>query len=253
MEHIKVVLIDDEIMSVKILENLLCELSITVQILGTAMTIEDSILLIDKEQPELIFLDIRLKNGYGFEILEQVNYTNFQVVFITAYESYAIKAFEFSALHYLLKPINSEDLQGAVERYQQYKESNLSPKKTSQVLRSALRNKYSKLGLPMVDAIRYVNIDDIHYCEANSGYTIFVLKNKEKIMVSKPLLMYENLLSESGFFRIHDKYLISLKEVNRYIRGRGGQVELNSGEYLDVSLRKKNAFLSALDHFFSPQ
>jgi two-component system LytT family response regulator len=251
MENIKVVIIDDEIMSVKILENLLSELSISVEVLGTATTVEDSISLIEREQPELVFLDIRLKNGYGFDILEQVVYTNFQVVFITAYESYAIKAFEFSALHYLLKPINTEDLEGAIERYQNYKESNLSPKKTSQVLKSALQNKYNKLGLPMVDSIQYVDIEDIDYCEASAGYTIFVLNNKEKIMVSKPLLRYENLLSESGFFRIHDKYLLSLKEVKRYIRGRGGRVELNSGECLNVSLRKKNAFLHALDEFFS--
>jgi two-component system LytT family response regulator len=253
MKNIKAVIIDDEIMSVKILENLLSELKMDVQVLGTATTIEDSISLIDKEQPELVFLDIRLKNGYGFDILEQVSYTDFQVVFITAYESYAVKAFEFSALHYLLKPINTEDLEGAIERYQNYKKTNLSPKKTYQVLKNALRNKYNKLGLPMIDSIQYVDIEDILYCEANAGYTVFVLKNKEKIMVSKPLLTYENLLSESGFFRIHDKYLISLKEVNRYIRGRGGQVELNSGEQLDVSLRKKNAFLHALEDFFSPR
>jgi len=252
MKEIRAVIIDDEIMSVKILEDLVSELNIAIQVLGTATTIEDSISLIDKQQPELVFLDIRLKNGYGFDILEQVRYTNFQVVFITAYESYAVKAFEFAALHYLLKPISKEDLQEAIERYQTYKESNLSPKKTHQVLKNALRNKYNKLGLPMVDSIQYVDIEDIHYCEANAGYTIFFLKNKEKIMVSKPLLTYENLLSESGFFRIHDKYLLSLKEVNRYIRGRGGQVELKSGERLDVSLRKKNAFLLALEAFFSP-
>lgn len=253
MENIKAVIIDDEIMSVKILEDLLSELSIGVQVLGTATTIEDSILLIDKEEPELIFLDIRLKNGYGFDILEQVRYTNFQVIFITAYESYAVKAFELSALHYLLKPISKEDLQNAIERYQEHKDSNLSPQKTHQILKNALRNKYNKLGLPMVDSIQYVDIDDIHYCEANAGYTIFVLKDNEKIMVSKPLLTYENILNESGFFRIHDKYLLSLKEVKRYIRGRGGQVELNSGTCLDVSLRKKNAFLNALETFFSPR
>jgi two-component system LytT family response regulator len=252
MENIKVVIIDDEIMSVKILENLLSELSIDVQLLGTATNIEDSVSLIDKKKPELIFLDIRLKNGYGFEILKNVKYTDFQVIFITAYENYAVKAFEFSALHYLLKPINSEDLADAIKRYQTYKKSNLSLPKTHQVLKNALRNKYNKLGLPMIDSIQYVDIDDIQYCEANGGYTIFVLKNNEKIMVSKPLLGYENLLSESGFFRIHDKYLLSLKEVKRYIRGRGGQVELNSGEYLDVSMRKKNAFLTALGEFFSP-
>jgi two-component system LytT family response regulator len=248
----RVVIIDDEIMSVKILENLLNELNIDIQVSGTATTIEDSISLIDKEQPELVFLDIRLKNGYGFDILEQVGYTDFQVIFITAYENYAIKAFEFAALHYLLKPINKEDLQEAIERYQTYKESNLSPKKTHEVLKDAFRYKYNRLGLPMVDSIQYVDIEDIYYCEANAGYTIFVLKNNEKIMVSKPLLTYENLLSKSGFFRIHDKYLLSLKEVNRYIRGRGGQVQLNSGEYLDVSFRKKNAFLHALEAFFNP-
>lgn len=253
MKNIKAVIIDDEIMSVKILEELLRELSTDVQVLGTATTIEDGISLIEKQKPELVFLDIRLKNGYGFDILEQLSFTDFQVVFITAYENYAVKAFEFSALHYLLKPMNSEDLQGAIERYQTYKESNLPPKTTHQVLKNALQHKYNKLGLPMVDAIQYVDIEDIHYCEANAGYTVFVLKNKEKIMVSKPLLTYENLLSESGFFRIHDKYLVSLKEVKRYIRGRGGQVELSSGEQLDVSLRKKNAFLQTLEAFFSPK
>ncbi|CAA6809747.1 MAG: DNA-binding response regulator [uncultured Aureispira sp.] len=250
MENIKVVIIDDEIMSIKILENLLSELSMDIQILGTARTIEDSVLLIDTQEPELVFLDIRLKNGYGFDILDRVKYTRFQVVFITAYDSYAVTAFEFSALHYLLKPINSNDLQSAIQRYQTYKDSNLSPKIVHQVLQNAHRNKHKKLGLPMVDSIQYVDIDEINYCEANAGYTVFFFNNNEKIMVSKPLLTYENLLSEAGFFRIHDKYLISLKEVNRYIKGRGGQVELNSGKKLDVSMRKKNAFLNALGKFF---
>lgn len=252
MENIKAVIIDDELMSIRILENLLSKLATDVQILGTATTIEDSILLIDKQQPELVFLDIRLRNGYGFDILEKVQYTNFQVIFITAYDNYAVKAFDFAVLHYLLKPINQEDLEGALERYQKYKASNLSPKNTHQILKNAFQSKYKKLGLPMVDSIQYVDIENIHYCEADAGYTIFVLTNKEKIMVSKPLVTYENLLSEVGFFRIHDKYLLSLKEVNRYIKGRGGQVELNSGVRLDVSLRKKNAFLLALDRFFSP-
>jgi len=251
MTKIKTVIIDDEPMSVGVLQTLLEEVTDSVEILGTAGTVVDGVALIERVKPELVFLDIHLKDGYGFDILKQLEYNGFQVVFVTAYHNYAIKAFEFSALHYLLKPINDEDLEIAVQRYQQQKAPVLSPKQTHQVLKSAMNGKYKKIGLPTLNAVQYVNIETIGHCEASAGYTTFFLTNKEKIMVSKPLASYENMLSELGFFRIHDKYLINLREVNRYIRGRGGQVELNSGVVLDVAVRKKNIFLTALDDFFN--
>ncbi|BDS12061.1 LytR/AlgR family response regulator transcription factor [Aureispira anguillae] len=251
MKNIQAVIIDDEPMSVGVLQALLEELASDIELLGTAATIEDGISLIERVQPALVFLDIHLKNGYGFDILKKVNYTNFQVIFITAYHNYAVKAFQFSALHYLLKPINDDDLEEAINRYRQQKKPSLSPKSTHQVLKNAMSGKYKKLGLPTTNSVQYVDVEMISYCEASAGYTTFLLTNKEKIMVSKPLSSYENMLSEVGFFRIHDKYLVNLREVNRYIRGRGGQIELNSGVVLDVAVRKKNTFLSTLDDFFN--
>lgn len=250
MKKIKAVIIDDEAMSVGVLQSLLNELAEDVQILGTAATIEQAVNLIDKEQPELVFLDIHLKDGYGFDVLKKVKYNNFQVIFVTAYHNYAIKAFKFSALHYLLKPINDEDLEQAMQRYRQQSVPSLSPQNTHQILKNAMNNSYKKLGLPTVNAVQYVDIERISYCEANAGYTVFQLTSKERIMVSKPLSNYETILADVGFFRIHDKYLVNLREVNRYIRGRGGQVELHSGVLLDVAVRKKNPFMLALDNFF---
>lgn len=253
MKNIKAVIIDDEQMSVGVLQSLLNELAKDVEIIGTSGSIQGGVKLIDALEPELVFLDIHLKDGYGFDILEKVKHTNFQVVFITAYHNYAVKAFQFSALHYLLKPINDSDLESALERYRNPKNTDLTPQSTHQILKSAMKNKYKKLGLPTLNAVRYVDIELISHCEASAGYTTFWLTNKEKIMVSKSLSIYENLLSEIGFFRIHDKYLINLREVNRYIRGRGGQVELNSGTILDVAVRKKNTFMLALDDFFNAE
>lgn len=251
MKKIRTAIIDDEPMSVGVLQALLQELTTDIEIVGTAESIEDGVKLINQQQPELVFLDIHLKDGYGFDILKKVEHTNFQIIFVTAYHNYAIKAFQFSALHYLLKPINDEDLEIAIQRYRQQNVESLSLKDTHQVLKNAMNGRYKKLALPTTNAVQYVDIELISHCEANAGYTTFYLTNKEKIMVSKPLSSYESMLNEVGFFRIHDKYLINLREVLRYIRGRGGQVELNSGVVLDVAVRKKNVFLATLDHFFN--
>lgn len=253
MKNIRTIIIDDEQMSVGVLKALLGELASDVEVVGTAGSIKDGVDLIDRLEPELIFLDIHLKDGYGFDILEKVKHINFQVIFITAYHNYAVKAFQFSALHYLLKPINDNDLEEAIDRYRTQTNTEFNPQNTHQILKNAMKNKYKKLGLPTLNAVRYVDIELISYCEASAGYTTFWLTNNEKIMVSKSLSIYENLLSEIGFFRIHDKYLINLREVNRYIRGRGGQVELNSGTVLDVAVRKKNAFMEVLDDFFNAE
>lgn len=251
MKNIRVAIIDDEPMSVGVLQTLLEEVADDIEVVGSAGSVNEGVALIERVKPELVFLDIHLKDGYGFDILKQLEYTGFQVVFVTAYHNYAIKAFEFSALHYLLKPISDDDLEEAMKRYRQQNAPVLSPKQTHQVLKSAMNGKYKKIGLPTLNAVQYVDIETIGYCEASAGYTTFYLTSNDKIMVSKPLASYENILNDLGFFRIHDKYLINLREVNRYIRGRGGQVELNSGVVLDVAVRKKNIFLGALDDFFN--
>ncbi|MCP4438213.1 MAG: response regulator transcription factor [Aureispira sp.] len=244
----RVVIIDDERMSIEVLRTYLEELETNAEIVGTAPSVEEGIEVINTTKPGLVFLDIHLKDGYGFDILKQVSYQDFQVVFTTAYHNYAIKAFEFAALHYLLKPIEEEALQEALDRYQkQVETTELTHKDTHQILQNALQDKQLKtLALPAQNSIVFTPVEDVIHCEADGGYTIFHLKDGSRIAVSKALRNYEDGLIPMGFCRIHDKHLINLHFVKRYIRGRGGKVELLDGSVFDVSIRRKNDFLKAM-------
>ncbi|MCD6332755.1 MAG: response regulator transcription factor [Bacteroidales bacterium] len=240
--QIQAALVDDEENSLEALSILLQRYCPDVIITGTAQTVQAAVTLIDQLQPELVFLDIALPDGLGFEVLDQVTHTGFEVIFTTAYDQYALKAFEFSALDYLLKPIDAQKLRDSVEKYRKSNHSTTLPERVS-VLRENLTDKTEHIILTSMDGFEVHKISDIIRCEANGSYTVFYLNNGRKVITSKTLNNFEKLLSDLCFVRVHSKHLINLEFVKKYISGRGGYIVFEDGTQVDVSERKKKEFI----------
>jgi two-component system LytT family response regulator len=239
---IRTLIIDDEIKSQKTLHKLLEKYCTGVEVVGFANNVKTGVNAINDLNPDLVFLDISMPDGDGFEVLQQVKNRDFEVVFTTAFNDYAIKAFQFSALHYLLKPINYIELQNAVERYKEnHKDLNLNEK--IQVLFDNLNKKPQKIVLPTAESLKVVDVEKIMYCKADSSYTHFYFINEDPMMVSKALSIFEELLPSDIFCRIHNKYLINLNFVANYIKGRVGRVILETNEEFEISAGRKAEFL----------
>ena len=247
MSKTRTVLIDDEKSSLIILEKLIEKNLPELEIIGTAQSVEQAVKLINELKPDLVFLDISMPDGDGFEVIERVDYKEFGLIFVTAYDQYAIKAFEYAAIHYILKPVDKQLLIEAVERYKQSSKQDLIEKITA--LSSNLRNKPSKLILPTSSGLHIIDLDEIIRCESSNNYTTFFLTTGKKIVVSKSIQTYEKLLKDSHFCRIHNKHIVNLKFIKKYVRGRGGYVVLTNGEQIEVSEGRKKGFLDKLSNF----
>lgn len=239
---IQAVLVDDESNSLEALGILLEKYCPEVEVIGTAQSVEEAVNVIDDLQPELVFLDIALPDGQGFEVLEQVEHDQFEVIFTTAYDQYALTAFEFSALDYLLKPINAEKLKQSVERYRNIKGDREISSRVS-VLKDSLKNINERIILSSMDGFDVYKISDIIRCEANGSYTTFFIKGGIKVVTSKTLNNFEKLLADQPFARVHSKHLVNLEYIKKYISGRGGYVVFEDGSQVDVSERKKKEFI----------
>jgi two-component system LytT family response regulator len=199
-------------------------------------------------KPDLVFLDVQMPHLSGFDLLKKVSPFDFEVIFVTAHDQYAIKAIRFSALDYLLKPVDIDDLRAAIQKVKE----RLEHKNTSQQYQSVLHNaqqnsgKIDRLAVPTQDGIEFFHTADIVYCEAQGSYTNILLKGKIKALVSRNLKDFENLLSDSGFCRVHHSFLINMSHVRKYVKGEGGYVVMTDDHYVDVSRRKKDEFLKLL-------
>jgi two-component system, LytTR family, response regulator len=180
-------------------------------------------------------------------MLNELAEKNFHIIFTTAYDQYAIKAIKYAAFDYLLKPIDIEELKTAVEKINT--KQNNQTKKQVELLQQNMqqqKNQLHKLAIPTLEGLMFYDINDIVHLEANSNYTNIYLANKTKITASKTLKEFEELLPDDTFFRTHHSYLINLNFIKRYIKGDGGQIELQNGTYVDVSRRKKEEFLKVM-------
>lgn len=243
MERIRSVIIDDE-------EH--CRLTLMkqiewscpqVEIIGFANSVENGILLIDEETPDLVFLDIEMSDGTGFDILKQVRKRNFKLIFTTAFDEYAVKAFKVNAIAYLLKPIDGEELSEAIEKIQAEKNDIIEARleKLMQFLSSA--EKSTKIALPVSDGLQFVNTYDIIRCEADGNYCMVYLKDKSKILISKTIKYLENLIQNQKFIRVHQSHLVNIDFVKKYVRGKNGQIILDDKTIIPVSRSKKDDFL----------
>ncbi|BAX79164.1 LytR/AlgR family response regulator transcription factor [Labilibaculum antarcticum] len=244
---IKALIIDDELKSQSTLNKLLEMYCPEVEVIGFAHNVETGIEAIDSLKPDLVFLDISMPDGDGFEVLERVKDRDFEVVFTTAFNDYAIKAFQFAALHYLLKPINYIELQSAVKRCKQnHQDVDLNEK--IKILCDSLSNHHQKIILPTSNGLRIIELNQILRCEADGSYTNFYLSDNTVLMVSKVLSNFEELLPEEIFCRVHNKHLVNLNYISQYIKGRGGRIILSSGKEVEVSESKKKDFLKRLKY-----
>ncbi|MBK7665883.1 MAG: response regulator transcription factor [Sphingobacteriaceae bacterium] len=184
----------------------------------------------------------------GFSLLEKVKNPEFEVIFTTAYNDYAIKAIKFSALDYLLKPIEVDELKAAIAKLERIEKNSNTKIKSDAIdlLLANLKGKSAKIAVPTFDGLQMLNAEDIIKCVANESYTQIYLVGGQKIMVSRLLKEYEELLENYNFFRIHNSTLINLKHVTKYVKGEGGYVVMSDGESCEVSRRKKNELLSKL-------
>jgi two-component system, LytTR family, response regulator len=246
---INAIIIDDEAKGRVALREKLLAYCPQIKIIAEAANGQEALLLIQHYKPQLIFLDIEMPRMNGFEMLNELTEKNFHIIFTTAYDQYAIRAIKYAAFDYLLKPIDIEELKTAVEKLSNTE--NKETKKQVELLQQNMQHpkkQLHKLAIPTLDGLLFYDINNIIHLEANSNYTYIHLTNKTKITASKTLKEFEELLPEDIFFRTHHSHLINLNYIKRYIKGDGGQIELQNGTYVDVSRRKKDEFLKAIGY-----
>lgn len=242
---LKAVIVDDEIRSREFLKSLVEEFCPDVKVAALASSVEEAVNIIRTQKPDLVFLDIELQTGTGFDVLLQFNEPGFHVVFTTAYDHYAIKAIKFSAVDYLLKPIDVEELQMAVERAMEIVKKNTGGQTINtllQNLRKPATTDYS-ITLATSEGLEFVPLQNIIRLEASGPYTYFFLKEGKKIMVSKNLKEYETILGEYNFFRVHNSHIINIKEVKRLVKTDGGYAVMNDDSMIAISPKKKDEFM----------
>ena len=243
MTKIRALIVDDEEGSRHTLRNLLNEYCPHVEIVAFADSAAMGLKKIQEHQPELVFLDVRMPVAdEGFQLLESIDDIQFAVIFTTSYDEYAIRAIKFSALDYLLKPINILDLQKAVNRYIKRRGNSdaLAIKNLSRDTES-----FQKIGLPSIDGLTFIDISEIIRCEADGNCTVFHILNRKKILVTKTLKYYNELLHNSNFHRIHGSHLINMKHIVKI--KKEGSVEMSDGSEVVISARKKKPFLERLN------
>lgn len=250
---LRVIIVEDEKHSKENLKNLLIEFCEGIEIVGLATSVSDAVTLIKEKKPDVIFLDIELQTGTGFDVLNQVMHLNFDVIFTTAFEQYAIKAVKFSSLDYLLKPIDIEELQEAVEKAKKSKDETVYKKQLKILIQNLEEQKttLNKICLATSEGFEFLNVSDIIYCKGEGSYTKFTLKEGDSILVSKHLKEYENLLLEQSFMRVHKSYLINLKEVKKFVKSDGGYIVMNNDEAVSIARSKKDDFINVMSVFIS--
>jgi len=246
---IRSVIIDDEHHGRQALKAALETYCNDVEIVAVCESPEQGLQVIKKENPDLVFLDIQMPNMSGFDVLQQLTPINFEVIFVSAYDQYAMKAIKFSALDYLLKPVDTDDLIQAVNKAKERVGHNSGSYQYQSILNNILykSGKIEKLAVPTLNGIDFFNTDDIIYCQADGKYTTLFLVNHQKQVISKNLKDFENMLNNSGFCRVHNSFLINIKHVQKYIKGEGGYVILTENNHVDISRRRKDTFLNMLN------
>lgn len=248
---IKAIIVDDELGARESLSKMIEKNCKQLEVVAKADSMLAAFEAITTKQPDLVFLDIEMPNGNAFDLLEKFKEINFNIIFTTAYDHYAIKAIKFSAIDYILKPIDPEELVEAVKRLEkkQTSQPNVLDKQFKTLLSNVRpENKLKKVGIPDGDGLIFINLSDIIRCESDGNYTFFILTNGKKIIASRTLGEYEQMFTEDNFFRIHRSHLVNLQHVKKYIKGEGGYVIMADDSQVEVSRRNKNEFLEKLSH-----
>src|SRR5579863_1301039 len=250
---IKTILIDDEPRGLNALHRLLELYCPDLRIIGEYSDTTNAIQQIQLLEPDLLFLDIAMPDRDGFDLLNELSPIRFEIIFVTAHNEYTIQAFKYSAVDYLLKPLEEDLLIEAVRRAAQRINSKASANQVETFLYNLQKLQTPaemKLCIPDMKGFRVIDIADIIYCESESSYTIFHLQTGQTITASKSIMEYELLLEHSGFCRIHKSFLVNLRHIREYIRGEGGSVMLTNDKTIEVSRRKKEVFIAKMKELF---
>ena len=245
---IRAIIIEDELNSRELLEQMLTEYCEGVEVAGVAVDVYSGIELIKRTNPEVVFLDVEMPGGTGFDIIDAFDTPSFKIVFVTGYGHYAIKAIKFAALDYILKPVNLKELRLTVQRI---KNAIPSYTRSLKFFKKQLDKKPEDINQIVISDNRnhqVVRVEEIVFVEAERTYVTFHLKNNKKYVAGNPLSFYEDLLPETSFFRIHKSYIVNCRKVIRLETGRGGSVHLDGGVVLPVAIRRKPAFMRFLEN-----
>jgi len=238
---IRAIIIDDEKNSIEALEYELEDFHNEIEIIDKCLSASQGIKSIKKNKPDLVFLDIEMPNINGFEMLEKLDMIDFEIVFTTAYDQFALKAFEISAMDYLLKPVNNTDLKKVISKIRkQIDEPEIQ--RQLEMLFELMKSKnpeFPTIALPTMDTLEFIEINNIVNCTSDSNYTYVYTIENEKYYVSKTLKEVENMLKGHNFVRVHHSHLVNILHIKRYIKGRGGELVLKNGKVIPVSRNKK--------------
>lgn len=236
------IIVEDEQTSRDILKNYLTKYCPSVQVLGEAENVEEALVLIRNNELDLVFLDVEMPYGNAFDLLEKVGDINFETIFVTAYNQYAMDALNAHASYYLMKPISIDELIKAVDYVTDTKQKEAALQ--DQVLVPKINVVAGKITIPQQDGFEVINTAEILYCKADDNYTEIYLTNEKKKLVSKTLKYFEDILADSHFSRVHKSYLVNVNEIVKYVKGKGGSVVLSNGKHVSVSASRKAELLA---------
>jgi two-component system, LytTR family, response regulator len=244
---IKAIIVDDEPYCCEVLDELLARYCPSIKVINICYNGPSALDAIMEDHPQLVFLDIEMPEMNGFELLSILKDIHFQLIFTTSYDQYAIKAIRFSALDYLLKPIDREELQNAISKVES-KLVHPLPEQLEILLQKMGQpaKSLNKLAIPTLEGLHMIPVDSIISCSSDSNYTILTMRPNQKLVVSRTLKEIEEMLEEYSFLRIHHSHLVNLKEITRYVKGEGGYVVMSDGSAIDVSRSRKDSLLSRL-------
>jgi two-component system LytT family response regulator len=244
---ITAVIIDDEAKGRMALRKKLDAFCPQVEVIGEAADGEQGMVLISSQDPQIVFLDIEMPRMGGFDMLQKLERKHFHLIFTTAYDQYAIKAIKYAAFDYLLKPIDIVELQAAIQKVEQHRGTNHTTERL-EMLQQNLSGQFHmhKIAIPTMDGMLFFDIGDIIYLQAESNYSTVFFNDNTKLLTTKTLRDFEEILPTQLFFRPHHSYIINLKYIKRYLKGDGGQIELSNGHYVDVARSKKADFLKII-------
>lgn len=244
---IKAIIIDDERHSCDALKILLEKCCPQIQVAAICYSANEGIKKITELKPDLIFLDIEMPYMNGFQMLEQLPTIDFEIIFTTSYDQYAITAFKFSALDYLLKPVDREELEKAVQKIS--KKINPAISQQLEILLQKINQPtvpMQRIALPTMQGLEFVSVDSIIHCSSSNNYTEFFLKDKKKLLVSRTLKEAEEMLTDHAFLRVHHSHIVNLNAITRYVKGEGGYLVMADGSSVDVSRSRKELLMQKL-------
>lgn len=243
---IRSIIVEDEKKSREVIQKMLSEYFSNIEVVAVCETIDKGKSAIEQFKPDLVFLDVELPPSTGFQMLNQIGDIKFEVIFTTAFDKYALQAIRISALDYLLKPFTVDDMRLAIRRYEEKVDRQNTMEQFQNLFHNLNHINEKKIALPTFTGLTFIAVRDIIRCEAEANYTTFYLVNKTKIVVSKTLKEYEEMLKDYNFFRVHHANLINLEHIKDYIRGEGGMVNMVDGSHVEVSRRKKEEFMKKM-------